>query len=89
MTAGSRVAAVLLAVVALAGCGAPPAPVPTPVPPPAVPPAGATTAPTRVVTTPPGDTAQLTVPWTSGDTVLRQDGATRPGTHVSPLAIGP
>ncbi|WP_300012441.1 DUF4232 domain-containing protein [Pseudonocardia sp.] len=43
--------------------------------------------PARVVTTPPGDTAQLTVPWTSGDTVLRQDSATRPGTFVGPLTV--
>lgn len=41
--------------------------------------------PTELVTTPPGDTAQLTVPW-NGDAVLRQDGATRPGTYVGPLA---
>lgn len=41
--------------------------------------------PTELVTTPPGDTSQLTVPW-NGDTVLRQDGATRPGTYVGPLA---
>ncbi|WP_141276156.1 DUF4232 domain-containing protein [Pseudonocardia hydrocarbonoxydans] len=41
--------------------------------------------PTELVTTPPGDTAQLTVPW-NGDPVLRQDGATRPGTYVGPLA---
>lgn len=41
--------------------------------------------PTELVTTPPGDTSQLTVPW-NGDEVLRQDGATRPGTYVGPLA---
>lgn len=40
--------------------------------------------PTGLVTTPPGDTAQLTAPW-NGDPVLRQDGATRPGTYVGPL----
>lgn len=41
--------------------------------------------PTQVVTTPPGDTAQLTAAWTLGDTVLRQDEATHPGTFVGPL----
>jgi hypothetical protein len=41
--------------------------------------------PAQVVTTPPGDTSSLTMPWTTGDTVLRQDSATRPGTFVGPL----
>lgn len=41
--------------------------------------------PTELVTTPPSDTAQLTVPW-NGDPVLRQDGTTRPRTYVGPLA---
>lgn len=41
--------------------------------------------PAELVTTPPGDTAQLTVPW-NGEPVLRQDGATRPGTYIGPLA---
>jgi hypothetical protein len=44
--------------------------------------------PTQVVTTPPGDTHQLVTPWTSGDTVLRQDSATHPGTFVGPLVAG-
>ena len=43
--------------------------------------------PAQVVSTPPGDTEQLTASWESGDTVLRQDGATRPGTFVGPLAV--
>lgn len=42
--------------------------------------------PTELVTTPPGDTEQLTAPWPSGDTVVRQDGATRPGTFVEALS---
>jgi hypothetical protein len=37
--------------------------------------------PTELVTTPPGDTKQLTVKW-DGDSVMRQDGATHPGTYV-------
>lgn len=41
--------------------------------------------PAELATTPPGDTAQLTVPW-NGEPVLRQDGATRPGTYIGPLA---
>lgn len=44
--------------------------------------------PTQVVTTPPGDTHQLGTRWTAGNTVLRQDGATRPGTFVGPLTLG-
>lgn len=51
---------------------------------------GSTTwTPTQVVTTPPGDTHQLVTPWTSADTVLRQDSATHPGTFVGPLVAGP
>lgn len=38
--------------------------------------------PTEIVTTPPGDTEQLRAPWPTGDTVSRQDSATRPGTFV-------
>jgi len=41
--------------------------------------------PTQLVTTPPGDTHQITVPWT-GHSVLRQDAATHPGSFVGPLA---
>ncbi|WP_156755652.1 DUF4232 domain-containing protein [Actinokineospora pegani] len=39
--------------------------------------------PTTIVTTPPGQTTQLTAPWPSGTPVLRQDSATRPGTFVN------
>lgn len=42
--------------------------------------------PTEIVTTPPGDTEQLRAPWSSGDTVTRQDSATRPGTYVDAFA---
>ena len=42
--------------------------------------------PTEIVTTPPGDTEQLRAPWPSGDTVTRQDSATRPGTYVDAFA---
>lgn len=41
--------------------------------------------PTQIITTPPGDTHQLLTPWTLGDTVVRQDAATHPGTFVGPL----
>lgn len=44
--------------------------------------------PVQVVTTPPGDTHQLVTPWTTGDSVLRQDSATRPGSFVGPIAPG-
>ncbi len=46
---------------------------------------GASWIPTQIITTPPGDTHQLVTPWTLGDTVLRQDSATRPGTFIGPL----
>ncbi|OLR91825.1 DUF4232 domain-containing protein [Actinokineospora bangkokensis] len=39
--------------------------------------------PTTIVTTPPGQTTQLTAPWPNGSPVLRQDAATRPGTYVN------
>lgn len=41
--------------------------------------------PTELVTTPPGDTKQLTVTW-DGDSVMRQDAATHPGTFVHAVA---
>ncbi|KAA2256331.1 DUF4232 domain-containing protein [Solihabitans fulvus] len=43
--------------------------------------------PDSVVTTPPDETTQLTVPWTGGP-VLRQDGATHPGSFVGSLVEG-
>ncbi|HET6504280.1 MAG TPA: DUF4232 domain-containing protein [Amycolatopsis sp.] len=44
--------------------------------------------PTTVVATPPDETTQLTVPWTMGDTVERQDAATHPGTYIGPVTEG-
>lgn len=41
--------------------------------------------PTEIITTPPGDTHQLVTRWSLGDAVVRQDGATHPGTFVGPL----
>lgn len=41
--------------------------------------------PTQIITTPPGDTHQLVTRWPFGDPVVRQDGATHPGTFVGPL----
>ncbi|WP_433192957.1 DUF4232 domain-containing protein [Nocardia sp. CA-107356] len=41
--------------------------------------------PDTVSVTPPDNTTQLQVPWNSELRVLRQDGATHPGTHVGPL----
>ncbi|MBN9102560.1 MAG: DUF4232 domain-containing protein [Pseudonocardia sp.] len=46
---------------------------------------GAGWVPTEIITTPPGDTHQLVTRWSLGDPVLRQDGATHPGTFVGPL----
>jgi hypothetical protein len=40
--------------------------------------------PTTVVLTPPNETTQLTVAWT-GNSVLRQDGATHPGSYIGPM----
>lgn len=43
---------------------------------------------TEVVVTPPDETRSATLPWTAGP-VLRQDGATRPGTYLGPVeAVG-
>lgn len=42
--------------------------------------------PTSILVTPPDVTTQLEVPWIPGGVaVLRQDGATRPGTYIGPL----
>lgn len=42
--------------------------------------------PTSIVVTPPDATIQLEVPWIPGGIgVLRQDGATHPGTYIGPL----
>ncbi|MEU4350251.1 DUF4232 domain-containing protein [Streptomyces sp. NPDC023838] len=40
--------------------------------------------PTRIVVTPPGETHSHTLPWPVGS-ILLQDGATHPGTYVSPV----
>ena len=40
--------------------------------------------PTTVVLTPPNETTPLTVAWT-GNSVLRQDGATHPGSYIGPM----
>ncbi|MCP2169260.1 Protein of unknown function (DUF4232) [Goodfellowiella coeruleoviolacea] len=44
--------------------------------------------PTEVVSTPPDETTQLTTPWLTGISVLRQDMATRVGTYISPVLPG-
>jgi hypothetical protein len=44
--------------------------------------------PTQLVTTPPGETTTLTVPWPAGLTVFRQDAATHPGTWVESVSAG-
>ncbi|WP_068795943.1 DUF4232 domain-containing protein [Pseudonocardia sp. HH130630-07] len=43
--------------------------------------------PARLVITPPDETASKTLPWPGGS-VSRQDGATRPGTYIDPVAPG-
>jgi len=44
--------------------------------------------PTSIVVTPPDATTQLQVPWISDDyAVLRQDGATHPGSYIGPLQL--
>jgi predicted small lipoprotein YifL len=42
--------------------------------------------PTQLVTTPPGETTTLTVPWPARLTVSRQDAATHPGTWVESVS---
>ncbi|MEV4124992.1 DUF4232 domain-containing protein [Nocardia sp. NPDC049707] len=42
--------------------------------------------PGTLVVTVPDTTTQLHVPWPAGVGVLRQDGATHPGTYIGPLA---
>jgi hypothetical protein len=44
--------------------------------------------PTSLVTTPPGESTQLTVAWPSSISVLRQDAATHPGTYLGPIQPG-
>lgn len=48
---------------------------------------GAEWTPTEIVITPPDETASKTLPWPGG-AVTRQDGATRPGTYIDPIAPG-
>ncbi len=44
--------------------------------------------PRTIVVTPPDATAQLKTPWIPGGiAVLRQDGATHPGTYIGPLEL--
>ena len=44
--------------------------------------------PTSIVVTPPDSTTQLEVPWIPGGiAVLRQDGASHPGTYIGPLQL--
>ncbi|MEQ3553122.1 DUF4232 domain-containing protein [Pseudonocardia nematodicida] len=43
--------------------------------------------PTELVVTPPDETRSFTLDWPGG-AVLRQDGATRPGTYIDPVAPG-
>lgn len=43
--------------------------------------------PTQLVVTPPDETTSTMLPWPGG-AVLRQDGATRPGTYIDPVAAG-
>ena len=43
--------------------------------------------PSQMAVTPPDETRSATVPWPGG-AVLRQDGATRPGTYIDPVAPG-
>ncbi|MFP5072489.1 DUF4232 domain-containing protein [Pseudonocardia nantongensis] len=44
-------------------------------------------APTEIAITPPDETTSKTVAWPGG-AVQRQDGATRPGTYIDPVAAG-
>jgi Protein of unknown function (DUF4232) len=44
--------------------------------------------PTEVEVTPPGDTEHATLPWKSGDPILLQNEATRPGTYIGPVSRG-
>lgn len=44
--------------------------------------------PAYLLITPPDETTSLRVAWTTGDAVLRQDGATHPGTYISPVTAG-
>jgi hypothetical protein len=44
--------------------------------------------PTTVLITPPDATVQQSAPWPAGVAVVRQDGATHPGTFVNPLLPG-
>jgi Protein of unknown function (DUF4232) len=41
--------------------------------------------PTQPVSTPPGETATLSTPWTAGGTVLREDSSTHPDEYVQPF----
>jgi hypothetical protein len=44
--------------------------------------------PATIVVTPPDSTTQLQAPWIPGGiAVLRQDGATHPGTYIGPLGL--
>jgi hypothetical protein len=45
--------------------------------------------PAKLVTTPPDETRSLTVPWPVKTPVLRQDGATHPGTYVGAVGAKP
>lgn len=45
--------------------------------------------PAKLVTTPPDETTSLTVPWPAKTPVLRQDGATHPGTYVGAVGAKP
>lgn len=44
--------------------------------------------PAYLLITPPDETTSLRVAWTTGDAVVRQDGATHPGTYISPVTAG-
>jgi hypothetical protein len=45
--------------------------------------------PAKLVTTPPDETTSLTVPWPAKTPVMRQDGATHPGTYVGAVGAKP
>jgi hypothetical protein len=44
--------------------------------------------PARVTVTPPDETSHADVGWLRGIVVIRQDGATHPGTYIGPVAPG-
>ncbi|WP_249265694.1 hypothetical protein [Pseudonocardia sp. Ae406_Ps2] len=48
---------------------------------------GGSWTPTEIVVTAPDETTSTTLRWDQGP-VLRQDGATRPGTYIHPVAPG-